>query len=111
MYKNRKKDLLEDSELLCILDKTNNKSSNKFNKKLMDIRVAYILKLVGPEKIVNLLISIFITVLSNKDNPDTCIQLQLNIKLGKRLFNIVLKKLYLSYTKSIDGTEYIGFNS
>ena len=110
MYKNRKKDLIKNSELISIFDKLSIKSSNKFNKKLMDIRLAYIFKLVGSEKISNLLISIFITILSNRDNPDACIQLQFNIKLGKRLFNIVLKELYLIYRKSIEGSVYLGFN-
>lgn len=111
MSKNRMKDLIEGTELQDLMDKYNKKSSNKFSKKLMDVRLAYILKLVGPEQVANLLISIFITVISNKDNPEVCIQLQLNIKLGKRLFNIVLKKLYLIYKQSREGGNYLGFNT
>jgi hypothetical protein len=100
MIKNRQVDLLTLNELKSLLNKSSLNPSNKFTKSLSNARVSYILDILGAEKVANLLLSTFITVVSNKDDLDLCNQLDLNVLLGKRLFNLVLKSLYAKYMLS-----------
>lgn len=88
-------------------------TEDKFNKKLLNVRMAYILNTVTADKIANLLICLFITVLFSKDKPEAVIHTNLSITLGKKLFNIVVRKSYIDYSTSANAEKdsgILGYN-
>lgn len=99
---NRKIYLIDENNLACLFEKHKNAM---FNKKLLDVRMAYILFYVTPEKIANLLLSTFISVLYNRGVDQLLNRTELSINLGKNLFNVLLRNLYSEYCKSIKSNE------
>lgn len=66
-------------ELSKLLEKANGKVDSKFNRKLLDVRMAYIFDILSIKKIANLLLSTFITVISKKDLQDSVNRTNLSI--------------------------------
>lgn len=60
----------------------------------------YILDILGVETVANLLLSVVVTIISDIDESDRCLQTDLSIMLGNKLFNLVLRSLYSKYLKT-----------
>jgi len=95
--KNKYKDIPNsDLELIDRLNKYN-KPGNKYSNKLKELYITYILHILGADRVTSILLSMFINIVSSKDNDIANNQTNIYIKVGRTLFDNVLKVLYDEY--------------
>lgn len=89
-----------DKDVLKIKDKLNevyisyNKPNLKHSKKLKDLRHMYIISILDVDTLASIILSTFLTIVSNRNNLKANSQVDLQFDLGKIIFNRVLKNVY-----------------
>lgn len=82
------------------------KSNHKYNNKLKELRIAYILNLLGAETIASIVLTKFLNIIANKDDVTLNNQTNINVSLGKQLFDNVVKVLYRQYKTKCEDTSH-----